>query len=153
MNKLILTFAIGSLMLYSCGNSTNEKTKNKTETNEHKVHHDDKDSEAIQLNHGQKWSVNEEMKPFINEAEEILNQYTESKSSNYKTLAAQLSEKNSGLINSCTMEGESHNELHKWLHPHIELIKSLTNATSEKQASTIIKDLQSSFVTYNQYFQ
>ncbi len=97
--------------------------------------------------------MNEEMKPHVHEAKAILNQYTASQSEDYKTLAAQLKEKNSGLIKSCTMEGESHDELHKWLHPHMELIESLSKAESSKEASEIIADLQASFATYDQYFQ
>ena len=152
MNKLILTIAIGSLLLYSCGNSTNEKSHNQTEVAEQNHQHDD-DSEALKLNSGSKWVVNEEMKPFILEAESILNRHIESQSQDYQTLAAQLKEKNSGLIKSCTMKGESHDELHKWLHPHIELIESLSKAETEADANKIIVNLQSSFSTYNQYFQ
>jgi hypothetical protein len=82
-----------------------------------------------------------------------LNQYIESKSQDYQNLAAQLKEKNSGLIKSCTMKGESHDELHKWLYPHIELIESLSKAESTEQANKFITDLQASFSTYNQHFQ
>lgn len=93
------------------------------------------------------------MKPFILEAENILTEYINNNLSDYKTLAEQLKVKNSGLIKSCTMKGESHDELHKWLYPHIELIESLSKAESTEEASEIIANLQASFLTYNQYFQ
>lgn len=153
MNKLILAFAVGSLLLYSCGNASNEKSNNQTEVAEHNDRQHDVESKALKLNSGVKWFVNEEMKPFIFEAESILNQHIESQSQDYQTLAAQLKDKNSGLIKSCTMKGESHDELHKWLYPHIELIESLSKAESTEQANKIITDLQTSFSTYNQYFQ
>lgn len=153
MNKLILTFAVGGLLLSSCGNSTIEKSNNQTEVAIHNEHHHDDESEAIELNNGEKWLVNEEMKPFILEAENILTEYINNNLSDYKTLAEQLKEKNSGLIKSCTMKGESHDELHKWLYPHIELIESLSKAESTEEASEIIANLQASFLTYNQYFQ
>lgn len=153
MYKLILTFAVGSLMLYSCGNTTNEKSNNQFDVVEHNDYHQDDESEGLKLNSGTKWVVNEEMKPFILEAEGILNQYIESQSQDYQTLTAQLKEKNSGLIKSCTMIGESHDELHKWLYPHIDLIESLSKAKSTEQANKFITDLQASFSTYNQYFQ
>ena len=153
MNKLILTFAVGGLLLSSCGNSTNEKSNNQTEVAEHNEHHHDDESEALKLNSGAKWVVNEEMKPYILEAEGILNQHIESQALDYRTLAAQLKDKNSGLIKSCTMKGESHDELHKWLHPHIELIESLSKAETAEEANKIISNLQTSFSTYNQYFQ
>lgn len=133
--------------------SCNQQTK----TNDQKMHSEmevnPSEPASISLNDGEKWSVNEEMKPFILEAEVILNQYTESNSSDYTTLAAQLKEKNAGLIKSCTMKGESHDELHKWLHPHMALIESLRNSDSEEEANTIIKSLQRSFETYHQYFK
>ena len=153
MNKLILTFAVGSILLGSCSNATNEKLNNQTEVAEQNEHLHDDESKALQLNSGEKWVVNEEMKPFILKAARILNQYLESESQDYQTLAAQLKEKNSGLIKSCTMKGESHDELHKWLYPHIELIESLSKAESTEQANKIVTDLQASFSTYNQYFQ
>lgn len=153
MNKLFLTIAASSLLLFSCSNSSNEKLKNQTEAVEQNEHHQHNDNDAIKLNSGEKWLVNEEMKPFINEAEEILNHYIESQSQDYQALATQLKEKNSGLIKSCTMKGESHDELHKWLHPHIELIESLSKAESTQEAGKIITDLEASFSTYNQYFQ
>lgn len=153
MNKVILTLSVFSLLLFGCGNSTNEKPNNQTKAVEHNEHHHDDESKALQLNSGEKWVVNEEMKPFILKAEEILNQYLESESHDYQTLATQLKEENSGLIKSCTMIGESHDELHKWLYPHIELIESLSKAESTEQANKIITDLQASFSTYNQYFQ
>lgn len=151
MNKMIVAFVASSLLLFSCGNSTNEQANKQAETQE--KHHQDDESKALQLNSGEKWVVNEEMKPFILKAEGILNQYLESESQDYQTLAAQLKEENSGLIKSCTMKGESHDELHKWLYPHIELIESLSKAESTEQANKIVTDLQASFSTYNQYFQ
>ena len=151
MNKMILTFLASSLLLFSCGNSTNEQANKQAETQE--KHHQDDESKALQLNSGEKWVVNEEMKPFILEAEEVLQQYSASQSQDFQNLAAQLKEKNSGLIKSCTMKGESHDELHKWLYPHIELIESLSKAESTEQANKIVTDLQASFSTYNQYFQ
>lgn len=152
MNKIILTLTIGSFLLYGCGNSTNEKSNNNRETATHQQNQQD-DEQTIRLNNGEKWLVNEEMKPFILEAENILTEYINNNLSDYKTLAEQLKEKNSGLIKSCTMKGESHDELHKWLYPHIELIESLSKAESTEEASEIIANLQASFLTYNQYFQ
>lgn len=152
MNKITLTLTIGSFLLYGCGNSTNEKSNNNRETATHQ-HHQHDDEQTIRLNNGEKWLVNEEMKPFILEAENILTEYINNNLSDYKTLAEQLKEKNSGLIKSCTMKGESHDELHKWLYPHIELIESLSKAESTEEASEIIANLQASFLTYNQYFQ
>ncbi|MBK7428292.1 MAG: hypothetical protein IPI60_15370 [Saprospiraceae bacterium] len=149
--KIIASIIVISSFTMSCGNTTDNKSEVKTEA--HKEHNQDEQNETIKLSNGEKWSVNEEMKPFIIEAESILTQYIECGNSDYNTLAKKLKEKNTGLIKSCTMQGESHDELHKWLHPHMELIESLSNATTTEEANEIIATLQASFSTYNQYFQ
>ena len=104
----------------------------------------------IELNDGKKWVVNAEMTPFILEAEQMLMQYD---GSDYKKLSEQLESKNKGLIKSCTMDGKSHEELHKWLYPHMQLIEALGDAESRPEADTIISQLKSSFQTYHTYFQ
>jgi hypothetical protein len=48
-------------LLYGCGNSTNEKSNNQTEVAEHNDHHHDDESEAIELNNGEKWQVDANM--------------------------------------------------------------------------------------------
>jgi len=150
--KLIASILVFSSLLLSCGNATENKSTEQTEVVSHEEHNLDYQSETLKLNNGEKWIVNEEMKPFIHSAEGILNQYKTSQTEDYKTLATQLKEKNSGLIKSCTMKGVSHDELHKWLYPHIELIESLTKAESTEEASAIIADLQASFTIFNQFF-
>ena len=105
---------------------------------------------AIELNEGKKWVVNKDMTPFIIEAESILKAY---KGGDYKNLAKQLAEQNKGLINSCTMDGKSHDELHKWLHPHLQLVTALKNSKNEKEANAVIKDLNKSFEIYHTYFE
>ena len=93
------------------------------------------------------------MKPYVAEAEATVNSYISSHSSDYQALAAQLKEKNAALIKSCTMKGKSHEELHKWLHPHLELVDSLSKTETKENADKIIADIRASFQTYHQYFQ
>jgi glycine cleavage system protein P-like pyridoxal-binding family len=109
--------------------------------------------EALALNNGEKWAVNEEMKPFINESMEVLQAYVDDKDNDYKALAAKLNTQNNALIQSCTMKGASHDELHKWLHPHLKLVESLDEAENVDGSKSIITELQTSFKTYNTYFQ
>lgn len=142
-----------SMFIMGCDNTPSEKIKDQTGTAIHKEHQHDEENEEINLNNGQKWMVNKEMKPFILESETVLNKYNNVESNDYKTLAAQLKDKNSGLIKSCTMKGESHDELHKWLHPHMELIEELENAQDPEEAAVIISELEKSFETYHNYFQ
>ena len=105
---------------------------------------------SIELDNGKKWKVNTEMTPFITSGEQILNEFD---GKDYKALAKQLKEKNNGLIKSCTMNGKSHDELHKWLHPHLQLVDALSKAKNEQEAEEVISELKKSFTTYNTYFQ
>lgn len=149
-NKALFIAVIAiSLFAASCGNKATEKT-NAAAT----AHHDHiQKSEAIELNNGQKWQVNVEMVPFILGSEKILNDYVSAGSNDWSLLATQLKEKNSGLIKSCTMKGKSHDELHKWLHPHMELINAMSQAKSGTDAEVLISELKKSFEAFHLYFQ
>lgn len=144
--KLNIFLSIIALFAFGCTNQTSTENYESQEQSH-------SDSDIINLNNGEKWMVNEEMKPFILEAESILIEYIETGSVDYQTLATQLKDKNSGLIKSCTMTGESHDELHKWLHPHMDLIKDLGQESDLDKAQSIVDDLQTSFNAYHQYFQ
>jgi hypothetical protein len=145
LKRSTLLFAV-SLFALSCNNQTTTKYNDS-----HEIHHSD--SKNIKLNNGERWMVNEEMKPFILEAEAILVEFIETGSTEYLRFAAQLKDKNSGLIKNCTMKGKSHDELHKWLHPHIDLIKELEQEQDIDKAKSLVNSLNSSFKTYHQYFQ
>lgn len=107
---------------------------------------------VINLNDGKKWEINEEMRPFLKKGNDILSSYVSENKTDYKALAKDLKEQNTKLIKSCNMKGQSHDELHKWLHPHMKLIKDLGNAENEKEAEEIVGLLEESFDAYNKYF-
>jgi len=150
MNTKIISILAISLFLISCGNTSEKKSHDLGESISHEDHQQNDDMVGIELNNGEKWTVNAEMTPFILDSENILNQYADG---NYKELAEQMEGKNKGLIKSCTMDGKSHEELHKWLHPHMELIESLGDAENDQKANEIIVDLKKSFVTFHTYFE
>jgi hypothetical protein len=110
-------------------------------------------SEEIKLNDGEKWEVNAEMRPFIEQGNVILTVYIASGDSDYQLLTKYLKTQNAELISSCTMKGESHDELHKWLPPHIALIEKLANSENAITANYYLEQLKTSFDTYNTYFK
>jgi hypothetical protein len=150
MQKIIVV-VLCSMLWYSCTNRT-EKTTSHEATESHAGHDHDEDGESIALNHGEKWVVTEAMKPFVQKGSELVTEYIKTEQTDYKALAQALADQNSQLIKSCTMEGKSHDELHKWLHPHLELVKTLENATEATEADAIVMELQDSYVLYHQYF-
>ena len=153
MNKLILTFAVGSLLLYSCGNSTNEKLNNQPEVVKHNDHHHDDESEAIELNNGEKWQVDANMITHIRNMENDVVSYAKVEQKDYKSLSEKLQSNIDLLTSNCTMKGKAHDELHKWLLPYIDLVKELSEAKNETEATKQFENIQISFTTFNQYFQ
>ena len=149
--KKVLVLAISSFVLWSCNNSS-EKAKSNQETKQEEHQHDET-SEAVELNIGKKWIVNDEMKPFVAKGEGLVTTYLQSSHTNYNELAQQLKEQNNQLIKSCTMKGKSHDELHKWLHPHLELVEALEKSANENEAKGIVLKLQKSNEAYHQYFE
>ncbi|MBX3257143.1 MAG: hypothetical protein KF862_23610 [Chitinophagaceae bacterium] len=149
--KKVIVFGMSLMLLWSCNNST-EKSTTHQETENHTEHQHDESSEAIELNNGEKWLVNEEMKPFVLKGEELVNSYIQNNQTDYKALAQQVKEQNNQLIKSCTMGGKSHDELHKWLHPHLEIVKALEEETDAAKANETVLHLQHSYQEYHKYF-
>ncbi|WP_157604529.1 hypothetical protein [Solitalea canadensis] len=152
--KNVLLIALSSLFMLSCNNGT--KTKD-TANEQASSHNHDSTSQSnalkIALDGGTKWIVNEEMKPFVLAGEDLVKHYQSENNTDYKSLAEKLKLQNNGLIKSCTMSGKSHDELHKWLHPHLELVTKLEKAENEKDSNAIISQLLESYKTYHEYFQ
>ena len=130
----IIALALTAALMVGCKNST--------------IHNHEQI--AIDLNNGQKWKVNDEMSPYILAGENILSNFS---GEDYQTLADELEGHNKKLIKSCNMNGKAHDQLHKWLHPHMQLIASLQDAENSTQAMGIIERLNESFKTYHTYFQ
>ncbi|MVZ62498.1 hypothetical protein [Sphingobacterium humi] len=145
----IVLIGVASLFLLACNQTTKQQAAALPEETEH---HHAETSEGLVLNQGEKWPVNAEMKPYAQEGEALINQYQEANQTDYKQLALQLSTQNKELVKSCTMDGKAHEELHKWLHPHLTLVKDLETASSTEQANELIEKIKQSYATYHEYF-
>ena len=71
----------------------------------------------------------------------------------YKVLSEKLQASIDLLTSNCTMTGQAHDELHKWLLPYMDLVKEFSEAKDETEASKHFENIQISFTTFNQYFQ
>jgi hypothetical protein len=115
--------------------------------------HDHTSSTSIQLNEGQKWTVDEPMMVYIRNLENEVTIFDGETLAEYQALTAALKKNIDGLTSNCTMKGEAHDELHKWLLPFIELVDELDNSKTTAEADTKLEQIRSSFQTFNQYFQ
>lgn len=146
MNKLkITTILLSIFFLFSCNNKAKTETNVPVATEEHQ-HSDD---EAIQLNEGKKWKVDEKMMAHIRTMEKDIASFDNLKPENYPILAADLKKNLDLLTSNCTMKGQAHDELHKWLLPFIDLADNFSKDKSAEQFA----EIQNSFKTFNQYFE
>jgi len=153
MKKITISLAVISLFLFSCGNTSNEKSKEQTETATHEEHQHNDENETIELNNGAKWKVDDNMITHIRNMENDVISFAKVEQKDYKSLSEKLQSNIDLLTSNCTMKGKAHDELHKWLLPYIDLVKELSAAKDETEAAKLLDNIQTSFVTFNQYFQ
>ncbi|MCA4809781.1 hypothetical protein IF128_08510 [Empedobacter stercoris] len=150
--KKTIVVAMSVMLFWSC-NTTSEKNAMQSEVQDETAHQHNENSDIIELNNGEKWKVNEEMKPFVSKGEELVNTYIQKNGTDYKLLAEEIKSENSKLIKSCTMQGKSHDELHKWLLPHLEIVKTLEAETDSAKATHAVTNLQQSYQDYHKNFK
>ena len=153
MKKITILIPVISLFLFSCGNTSNEKSKEQTETVTHEEHQHNAEIQTIELNNGEKWKVDANMITHIRNMENDINSFANVKQKDFKSIAEKLQSNIDLLTSNCTMKGKAHDELHKWLLPYIDLAKELSEAKDETEASKRFENIQTSFTTFNQYFQ
>lgn len=149
--KKIMLLGWVSFFFWGCQQQCDHSSTHQ-HSEEHADHHHHESTNGIVLQNGEKWQVNDEMKPFVLKGEEAVNLYVQEDGKNFNSLAKEVAEFNHQLIKSCTMDGQSHDELHKWLEPHLELVKDLEEEKDSIKASEIVLQLQNSYKQYHQYF-
>lgn len=153
MKKIFLISTI-AIALIACKNETHHENHDEhehhDETATHEEDHHNHESEAIMLNDGEKWKVVENMSVYIRNMEKAVNEF---KGDNYPALAKTIDENIRALTENCTMEGQAHDELHKWLLPFIELSEEFDVATEKENQEKIYQEFKKMFVEYNTYFE
>ncbi|MFT7344275.1 MAG: hypothetical protein ACI9XP_000858 [Lentimonas sp.] len=147
MKKYSYAFFVGmALVLTSCGNSIENEASNSI----HEEHnHDD---ESIELDNGEKWKVLDEMMGHIRNMESDVIAFENQEEKDYQSLAIRLIDNIDLLTSNCTMTGQAHDELHKWLLPYIDIVSELTETKNNEAAGEIYQKIQVSFKTFNAYF-
>jgi len=157
MKKLIILSSV-FFGFAACGNPSveskkeiNKDTAKGSELKEEKHHHDE--STAIELNNGEKWTVDKDMMVHIRNMEKDVVAFGKNTGKDYATLAKKLLANIDLLTSNCTMTGKAHDELHKWLLPYIDLVGELEAAKNEEEAAKFFGELEHSFHTFNEYFK
>jgi hypothetical protein len=147
-----ITVALSSLLLFSCNNESKEMPVMKEEKTQESGHHHH-DLTAIELNNGEKWTVDKDMMAHIGNMEKDLVALGKNVEKDYAVLSKKLLANSELLTSNCTMTGKAHDELHKWLLPYIDLVGELEAAENEVKAVEFFKEVEHSFHTFNKYFK
>lgn len=153
MKTNALIIMVISLLLFGCNNTSDEQAAAPALTTGALVHQHTEESEAIELNQGEKWKVDTTMMIHIRKMESDLITFSEDEQKDYKSLSEKLQSSNDLLTSNCTMEGKAHDELHKWLLPYIDLVNKLSEITEKTEAEAQYKKIEQSFITFNRYFK
>lgn len=155
MKTKILILLLTSVFIFGCSSNTsnneekeNEPSETVVEPTEEEHHHDG--HEAIVLDNGNKWKVVESMLIYIRNMEEAVNNF---EGEDYPALAITIDENVRALTENCTMEGQAHDELHKWLVPFIGLSEEFDVATDKAEQERIYNEFKEAFVEFNKYFE
>lgn len=146
-NVKMMLFSTIALLTLSCNSGAKEAEKSSETPTEAEHHHDE--HEAIVLNNGEKWKVDDNMMEHIRNMEKDVIAFAGNSDKDYAQLATNLKTNLDLLTSNCTMKGQAHDELHKWLVPYIKLVDTLEKEPSEAE----FKAIQDSFATFNQFFQ
>lgn len=107
----------------------------------------------LALNNGEKWLVDEGMIVAVDKINGLINKYSSVKLVDYQILGDEIGKQTKNLISSCTMKGQGHEELHKWLVPFMELTEALVMTSSPEAGAVLLSDIKEEMAIYNEFFE
>lgn len=148
----------GVSFIFSGCNSKTTVSENQTTTDTNSIeteHHEH--TESINLNNGAKWKVDEQMLGFIRSIETDVTNFSSSTGeknlANYNSLSEKITTNLDSLTSNCTMTGQAHDELHKWLLPFLDLNDYFSASTTVQEADSLYSEITISFIEFNRYFE
>jgi len=162
--KLILGIAAVLLFAVSCDSKTG-KIHNDSEaqqTDEHQQEESatqqiNKDEQAgkedLELNNGNSWEANLETTEGIDNMKLLIKSFSERDNMNaYPRVKENLEKEFGTIIAKCTMTGEAHDQLHKYLVPMKELFDDLAASDLEIRKASL-NSINTHLEAYTKYFK
>ncbi|HRK55231.1 MAG TPA: hypothetical protein PK185_15050 [Cyclobacteriaceae bacterium] len=126
-------------------------------TEKHKDEHDQSEEahashdapNLVQLDNGNKWMANIETTEGIQNMMQLIDVAQSDTNSSVESLKENLLLEFTDILNKCTMEGESHDQLHNYLLPLKEQIESLSDGAKKED----LEEIKSYLSTYKNYFE
>ena len=150
----IIGIIIISVLLFSCGNQEeNSVTEPVVDTTVIAQVEVESNPHDLILIDGEKWVIDEGMRVSIDSIEMRMQAFVGGSLEAYEALSGDLAHHTKSVISNCTMQGQAHDELHKWLLPFIDLRKELKGITTVEEGDAIATELNNELVIFNTYFK
>jgi len=150
INLLIILITVVTVTI-SCGDIKKKKQEEPKTQKTEEVHH--KSENILQLNNGNLWEANSETTTGINNMISLMNSFTEKENLEaYAILKQNLEAEFGTIITECTMEGESHNQLHNYLIPMKEAFDGI-GSDNIVTCKTSFEELNKHLNTYSKFFE
>ena len=147
--KFLIPFISIILLLTSCTSSQEEVSAKDISV----IEESNFNPHDIELINGEKWKVDEGMMITTQLIANKVQTFDGKTMEEYKEYSTSLSNLISELTSNCTMKGQAHDELHKWLVPFIGLSKDLKKSEDIAELSKIDGELKSEIVVFGDYFE
>jgi len=143
MKKIILIL-ITILFVFSC--NQNKKEKLVIDSSTIKI-------EGVSTNNDELWKANIETTEGIKKMQEIMSSFSDEENvSAYASLKTNLETEFTNIFQKCTMKGESHNQLHNYLKPMIEIFEGL-ESSDLKTCKENFSIMNTHLAGYQNYFE
>lgn len=107
----------------------------------------------LELNAGQKWVVDKPMMAYIRSMEKAVHDFEGTPGRDHAALAMTIQDDLGRLVTSCTMKGEAHDELHKWLMPFLGFSAEYAKASDPSIQLQKFEEIRNALVVFNAYFE
>lgn len=153
--KLFFSLALG-VFIYGCKNTaSNEEIKQQDTVVTEEVLQAEV-QEVILLDNGKKWVVVPEMMVFIKNIENAVDEFSKNENPSFKeyqNLSKGIAKNLEELTSNCTMTGQAHDELHKWLVPFLDLSAEFSKCANQQEAEKVYSKIKESFKEFVIYFE
>lgn len=111
------------------------------------------DTLGLKLDQGKKWVANLETQEGVEKMDSLITAFKHSGSTAYQSLGEDLSEQTGYIIKNCTMQGESHEQLHVVLLPMLSEISILKDSSATNASKKALNELDHLINGYFDHFK
>ena len=157
MNTKIITLTIVSLLLLSCGNTTNDQTNELTAPSTQQEQSHDDQIPAISLNNGTRWNSDQSTFTGMKRLELTLYNFRAGHNNptvaDYNVLGNALATIDNEIISQCSMTGKDHDQLHILLAPMLANVDVIKNGEDLVEIKVNTEAINEALVQFFEHFE